>query len=162
MIDAVHSLLSLFSVCLKTRADLQAENLMLRYQLEVFRRATPKRVRITKVDRLIFVWLYRLWPASIRALRIVRPKTLVRWHREGFRVFWRWKSRPRAGRPRVGTELRALIRQMTTIGQDEQSSVIYGMNKRAKNEGAVVKELPLVEIVPNLIHFMSERLPEFS
>ena len=113
MIDAVHSLLSLFSVCLKTRADLQAENLMLRYQLEVFRRATPKRVRITKVDRLIFVWLYRLWPASIRALRIVRPKTLVRWHREGFRVFWRWKSRPRTGRPRVGTELRALIRQMT-------------------------------------------------
>ena len=86
---------------------------MLRYQLDVLRRSIPKRVRMTKIDRLIFVWLYRLWPASIRAIRIVHPKTLIRWHREGFRLYWRWKSRPRGGRPRVSAELRALIRQMS-------------------------------------------------
>lgn len=114
MIDAFTFLLSHLSVCLRTRADLQAENLMLRYQLDVLRRSVPKRVSLTKIDRLILVWLFRLWPASIGALRIVRPKTLVRWHRAGFRLYWRWKSRPLGGRPRVSAELRALIRQMST------------------------------------------------
>jgi hypothetical protein len=108
MIDAFSSLLSLFTVWLKTRVDLRAENLMLRYQLDVLQRSIPKRVRMTKIDRLIFVWLYRLWPASIGAIRIIHPKTLIRWHREGFRLYWRWKSRPRNGRPRVSAELRAL------------------------------------------------------
>lgn len=113
MIDAFFALLSRFSVCLKSRADLQAENLILRYQLDVLRRSLPKRVPIAKIDRFIFVWLYRLWPASIRAVRIVHPKTLIRWHREGVRLYWRWKSLPRGGRPRVGAELRALIHQMS-------------------------------------------------
>jgi len=113
MIDAFFALLSRFSVCLKSRADLQAENLILRYQLDVLRRSKPKRIPIARIDRFIFVWLYRLWPASIRAVRIVHPKTLIRWHREGFRLYWRWKSLPRGGRPRVGAELRALIRQMS-------------------------------------------------
>lgn len=97
---------------LKSRADLQAENLMLRQQIVVLRRSAPKGVRVTKIDRLIFVWLYRLWPASIRSVRIVHPKTLVRWHRDGFRLYWRWKSRTRSGRPKVSTELRSLIQQM--------------------------------------------------
>lgn len=113
MIDAIRVLISQFSVCLKTRVDVQAENLMLRHQLEVLSRSVPKRVRVTKIDRQIFVWLYRLRPTSIGALRIVRPKTLVRWHREGFRIYWRWKSRPRGGRPKVNAELRSLIRQMS-------------------------------------------------
>jgi len=113
MIDTLYCLLSQLSAGLKTRVDLQAENLMLRYQLDVLRRSAPKRVPLRKIDRLILVWLYRLWPASIGALRIVHPKTLIRWHREGFRLYWRWKSRPRGGWPRVSAELRALIRQMS-------------------------------------------------
>ena len=86
---------------------------MLRYQLDMLLRPSRKRVRTTRVDRLRFVWLYRLWPRSVRALMIVHPKTLIRWHREGFRWYWRWKSRRRGGRPRVNTEIRQLVRQMS-------------------------------------------------
>ena len=72
--------------CLKSRADLQAENLMLRHQIGVLRRcrSASRRVRTTGIDRVSFVWLYRLWPTSLNALQIIHPKTLVRWHRQGF------------------------------------------------------------------------------
>jgi len=78
----------------------------------VLRRKLRGRIRLSNGDRLFFVWLYRLFPAVTRALLIIRPDTLVRWHRAGFRYYWRWKSRRRIGRPKIEYELRALIRRM--------------------------------------------------
>jgi hypothetical protein len=98
---------------LRARVELQIENLVLRHQIEILKRTARKRARLSKTDRLIFTWLLRLWPKSAQLVRIVHPKTLVRWHRQGFRLYWRWKSRRRGGRPRAPDETRALVRQMT-------------------------------------------------
>ena len=83
---------------------------MLRHQVNILRRRAAGRLRLSNVDRLVFVWLYRLCPAVVDAVAIVRPETLIRWHRQGFRAFWRWKSCSRAGRPAVSAEIRELIR----------------------------------------------------
>ncbi len=96
-----------------SRAALQAEIVVLRHQLNVLRRRSPKRAALCNIDRLVFVGLYRLVPQVLDALKIVKPETLIRWHRTGFRCYWRWKSRPRGGRPRTPTEIRLLIRQMS-------------------------------------------------
>jgi transposase InsO family protein len=79
----------------------------------VLRRRSHGRVRLTNHDRLFFIWLYRWFPAILQVLTIIRPETLVRLHRAGFRGYWRWKSRPRGGRPQISTELRVLIRRMS-------------------------------------------------
>ncbi len=113
MIQTLRLLLGQVGTSLKSRAELQLENLALRHQIEVLTRSAPKRVRLTRADRVIFTWLLRLWPQVAQFIRVVHPKTLARWHRQGFRVYWRWKSRPRGGRPKVPAELRALIRQMS-------------------------------------------------
>jgi hypothetical protein len=94
-------------------ARLEAEILVLRQQINVLRRKSPKRVVFSNVDRLVFVGLYRLVPGIVDALAILQPKTVIRWHRAGFRSFWRWKSRRRGGRPRVPVEIRRLIRNMS-------------------------------------------------
>jgi transposase InsO family protein len=94
------------------RARLEAENLILRQQLIVLRRRHPKRVRLLNIDRLLFVWLYRLYPSLLDAIIIIQPETVIGWHRRGFRTYWRWKSRHVGGRPRIDSEIRALIRRM--------------------------------------------------
>jgi hypothetical protein len=76
----------------RSRASLQAEILTLRHQLNVLRRKSPQRLGFTSIDRLVFAGLYRLAPGVLDALRIVRPETVIRWHRSGFRAYWRWKS----------------------------------------------------------------------
>ena len=113
MIHFLRLILTQVLISLRSRAELQTENLFLRHQIEILKRSSPTRANLTKTDRLIFVWLLRLWPKSRRLVRIVHPKTLVRWHREGFRFYWRWRSRRPLGRPRVSTEIRALVRQMS-------------------------------------------------
>src|SRR3954451_18149305 len=92
----------------RERSSLEGEVIALRHQLNVLRRSTPKRPALKALDRLIFIWLYRLTPTVLDAVTIVRPETIVRWHRTGFRTFWRWKSRRRPGRPKVPLELRQL------------------------------------------------------
>ena len=94
----------------RSRAALEAEILVLRHQLNVLRRKSPKRVTLGSIDRLLLVGLYRLAPGVLDALKIIRPETLIRWHRAGFRAFWRWKSRPRGGRPRTPADIRRLLR----------------------------------------------------
>ena len=94
------------------RARLETENLILRQQLVVLRRKSPKRVRLWNIDRLLFVWSYRLYPSLLDAIIIVQPETVIRWHRRGFRAYLRWKSRHLGGRPQTATEIRALIRRM--------------------------------------------------
>jgi transposase InsO family protein len=93
--------------------SLRAENLALRHQLNVLHRRSPKRPVFSNFDRLIIICLYRIAPRVLDALTIVDPATVVRWHRAGFRPFWRWKSRRRAGRPKVPLEVRQLIREMS-------------------------------------------------
>jgi hypothetical protein len=83
-----------------------------RQQIIVLRRTAPKRLGFNVFDRMILVGLYRLFPDFRSALAIVSPETVVRWHRAGFRAYWRWKSRPRWGRPKVSLEIRHLIREM--------------------------------------------------
>jgi transposase InsO family protein len=97
----------------KSKLRLQAENAVLRHQLIVLRRRPHGRVQLTNHDRWFFVQLYRWFPSILKVLMIVRPETLLRWHRPGSRCHWRWKSRRRAGRPQIETELRALIRRMS-------------------------------------------------
>jgi hypothetical protein len=97
----------------RSRASLEAENLTLRHQLGVLRRRSPKRLTFSNVDRLIFATLYRFSPGVANTLAILEPETVVRWHRAGFRLFRRWKSRRRLGRPKVPLEIRQLIREMS-------------------------------------------------
>ena len=97
----------------KSKLRLEAENAVLRHQLNVLRRRLHGHVRLTNSDRWFFIQLYRWFPAILQVLTIIRPETLVRWHRAGFRRYWRWKSNTRRGRPQIQTELRVLIRQMS-------------------------------------------------
>jgi hypothetical protein len=97
----------------KSKSRLEAENAALRHQLIVLRRKVQGRVRLTNNDRLFFVQLYRWFPSVLKAITIIRPETIVRWHRAGFRRYWRWKSRSPGGRPQIDTDLRALIRRMS-------------------------------------------------
>jgi transposase InsO family protein len=97
----------------RSRVALEAENLALRQQINVLRRTGPKRPAFNRADRLIFVGLWRLFPNVRASLAIVKPDTLVRWHRAGFKAYWRWKSRSRSGRPTVPLEIRHLIRDMS-------------------------------------------------
>src|SRR5512144_3018860 len=91
----------------------KAENAALRYQLIVLRRKVRGRIRLTNGDRLVFIQLYRWFPSALKDITVIRPETLVRWHRAGFRCYWRWKSRLRGGRPQISAELRVLIRRIS-------------------------------------------------
>ena len=97
----------------RPRAALQAEVLVLRHQLNVLRRKSPKRLAFGNVDRLVFTALYHVAPGVLDALKILKPQTVIRWHRAGFRTYWRWKSRPRGGRPKTPADIRQLIRDMS-------------------------------------------------
>src|SRR6201988_5548853 len=92
----------------KSKLRLEAENAVLRHQLIVLRRTLQGRVRLTNHDRWLLIQLYRWFPSILQVLAIIRPETLVRWHRAGFRHYWRWKSRRRGWRPAIDTELRVL------------------------------------------------------
>src|SRR5262249_17595407 len=92
---------------------LEAENAALRRQLIVLQRQVRGRVQFTNSDRLFFLQLYRWFPLIVKAMTTIRPETLVRWHRAGFRRYWRWKSRNLGGRPPIDAGLRALIREMS-------------------------------------------------
>ena len=113
MIGLLCFALAILASPFKSKSRLEAENAMLRHQLNVLRRRPHGRVQLTNHDRWFFVQLYRWFPSILKVLMIVRPETLLRWHRAGFRCYWRWKSRRRAGRPQIDTELRALIRRMS-------------------------------------------------
>jgi hypothetical protein len=110
MVGLIFLFLNLVSSLFKSKSGLEAENAALRRQLTVLRRKVCGRVQFTNNDRLFFIQLYRWFPAILKAMTIIRPETLVRWHRAGFRRYWRWKSR---NRPRIDAGLRALIRRMS-------------------------------------------------
>ncbi len=110
MLKHVRSIVSALARRFRSRAVLELENLALRHQLHVLRRQRPTRPRLFTLDRLLWVWLYRLWPRCLDTIVLVKPATVVQWHRQGFRLFWRWRSR--SGRPSVDRDIRKLIQQM--------------------------------------------------
>jgi hypothetical protein len=124
---AILPLLGLFVADLfKSRSQLEAENLFLRHQLNVALRRAPPRLQLRGSDRALMVWLVTLWPSLLGVARVVQPDTILRWHRAGFRVFWRWKSRNRAGRPRIDRGLRELIQRMSRENPLWGASRIHG------------------------------------
>jgi hypothetical protein len=113
MIALLWFFLTLLASPFKSKSRLEAENAALRHQLIVLQRGVSGRVQLTNGDRLFLVMLYRWFPSILKAITIIRPETLVRWHRVGFRRYWRWKSRSLGGRPQVDADLRALIQRMS-------------------------------------------------
>ena len=105
MIALLWFLLTLFASPLKSKSRLEAENAALRYQLIVLRRKVGGRVRLTNGDRLFLIQLYRWFPSVLKVITVIRPETLVRWHRAGFRRYWCWKSRPFGGRPQISAAI---------------------------------------------------------
>jgi hypothetical protein len=99
MLKHLRSIVAVVARRFRSRAVVELENLALRHQLHVLRRQRPGRLRLFTIDRLLWVWLYRLWPRCLDTMVLVKPATVVQWHRQGFRLFWRWRSR--TGRPVV-------------------------------------------------------------
>src|SRR2546429_5713926 len=126
MIGLLCCALAVLASPFKSKLRLQAENAVLRHQLIVLRRRLHGRVRLTNHDRWFFIQLYRWFPSILKVLTIIQPETLVRWHRAGFRCYWRWKSRPLGGRPQIETELRALIRRISVENPLWAAPRIYG------------------------------------
>jgi hypothetical protein len=110
----------------KSRSRLEAENVFLRHQLNLALRQKPPRIRLRGSDRALLVWMVRLWPRLLNAVQVVQSETILRWHRAGFRTFWRWRSRNRAGRPKIDRELRELIRRMSMENALWGASRIHG------------------------------------
>src|SRR6202165_5349783 len=112
MIALLSAVGSLLSFRVRSRASLELELVALQHQVTVLRRQRPGRPRLFSTDRLLWTWLYRLWPQVLNTMVLVKPATVVQWHRKGFRLYWRRRSR-RLGRPRMNREIRDLIRQMS-------------------------------------------------
>src|ERR1700687_5707161 len=124
MLKHVHSIVAAIARRFRSRAVSELENLALRHQLHVLRRQRTGRPRLFTIDRLLWVWLYRIWPRCLDAMVLVKPATVVQWHRQGFRLFWRWRSR--SGRPSVDRETRDLVRQMSSANPLWGASRIHG------------------------------------
>jgi putative transposase len=112
MITILSALVSVPSFRFRSRASLELELVALRHQLTVLRRQRPRRLRLHSADRLLWVCLYRVWPRVLDALVLAKPATVVKWHRKGFRIYWRWRSGC-PGRPKTSAEIRTLIRRMS-------------------------------------------------
>jgi hypothetical protein len=126
MIALAYFVLAVLASPFKSKSRLEAENAALRHQLIVLRRKVRGRAHLTNGDRWFFIQLYRWFPSILEALTIIRPETLVRWHRVGFRFYWCWKSRTRGGRPQIETDLRGLIRRISIENPLWGAPRIYG------------------------------------
>ena len=126
MFAILHALGMFVADLFKSRSRLEAENLFLRHQLTIAMRRAPPRLRLRGSDRALLIWMTRLW-ANLRGMaQVVQPETILRWHRAGFKVFWRWKSRNRAGRPKIDRGLRDLIQRMSRKNGLWGASRIHG------------------------------------
>ena len=126
MLAILHALGMLVADVFKSRRRLEAENLLLRHQLTIALRRAPPRLRLLDSDRALLTWMTRFWPSLLDAVQVVQPETVLRWHRAGFKMVWRWKSRHRAGRPRIDRGLRDLIRRMSRENPLWGASRIHG------------------------------------
>ena len=124
---AILHALGMFVVDLfKSQCRLEAENLFLRHQLNIALRRAPPRLQFCGSDCALLIWMTKLWPSLLGAVQVVQPETILRWHRAGFKVFWRWKSKNRAGRPKIDRGLRDLIQRMSKENPLWGASRIHG------------------------------------
>jgi hypothetical protein len=126
MFAILHALGMFVADLFKSRCRLEAENLFLRHQVNIALLRAPLRLRLRGGDRALLIWMTRLWPSLLGAAQVVQPETILRWHRAGFKVFWRWKSRNRAGRPKIDRGLRDLIQRMSKENRLWGTSRIHG------------------------------------
>ena len=110
----------------KLRSRLEAENLFLSHQLNIALRRAPAYLRLHGSDRALLVWMTKLWPSLLGVAQLVQPETVLRWHRGGFKIFWRRKSRNRAGRPQIDRGLRDLIQRMSRENPQWGAAPIHG------------------------------------
>jgi len=143
------ALLGALRAALRTRTDLALENLALRQQLALLSRRS-KRPRFGRLDRAFWLWLSNRWSGWRQALYLVRPETVIRWHRQGFRAFWTWKShRGRPGRPLVGSEIADLVRTMALANPLWGAPRIHGellkLGLDVSQEGPPPSSRPLIQ-----------------
>ena len=136
---------------LKSRRDLTLENVALRHQLMVLQRL-PGNPRLKDRDRLFWIWLRRVWPGWRRTLVLVQPATVVNWHRNGFRAYWRWKSRAKGGRPRIDPTVQKLIRDMWNSNPTWGKPRIQAELRQDRNRGQRLHNsaLPATSAQPTL------------
>src|SRR5438105_3985631 len=138
----VLALLGAARAALRSHTDLALENLALRQQLALLRQHS-KRPRFGRRDRAFWVWLSKRWAGWREALHVVRPETVIRWHRQGFRAFWTWKSRRgRTGRPSVGSEVAELVRTMALANPLWGAPRIHGELLKLGFEGVAAHRCP--------------------
>jgi putative transposase len=125
VIDTIGALVAAFAVFFRSRLDLSLEVLALRQQLVVLKRKS-KRPVLSRFDRLFWIMLRNVWPRWSDVLAIVKPATVIAWHRKGFQLYWRWRSRRRSDRPGITKEVRRLIRQMRLENADWGAPKIHG------------------------------------
>src|SRR5271167_3616731 len=145
MIALICFVLAVLASLFKSKSRLEAENAVLRHQLIVLRRRVRGRAQPTNNDRWFLVPMYRWFPPILKVVTIVQPETLVRWHRAGFRRYWRWKSNSRGGRPRIEIELRALIRHLGGLAEFERELIRTRTGEgreRAKARGVILGRKP--------------------
>ena len=126
MFAILHALGMFVADLFKSRCRLEAENLFLRHQLSIALRRAPPRLRLHGSDRALLVWMTQLWPRLLGATQVVQPETILRWHRAGFKAFWRWNSRNRAGRSKIDRSLRDLIQRMSKENPQWGAGRIHG------------------------------------
>ncbi len=125
MADLILALLAALRVFFRSRGDTALEVLALRQQVAVLKRKRP-RPRLNRLDRLFWTTLHHFWSRWTDVLVIVKPETVVGWHRAWFRLYWRWRSRPRGGRPKITDEIRVLIRRLAEEKVDWGAPKIHG------------------------------------
>jgi putative transposase len=125
VLNVIAAFLAAIRVFFRGRMDISLEVLALRQQVAVLKRKRPRPL-LNRLDRLFWTSLRHMWPRWSDVLVIVKPETVVGWHRAGFRLYWRWRSRPRGGRPKVGEEVRILIRRMASENLDWGAPKIHG------------------------------------
>ena len=151
MRSVIASVLLTLPASFRDRTALQLEILALRHQLNVVNRSRPQRLRLTRTDRLLWVWLSCVWEGWRDAIVIVKPETVLAWHRRGLRLFWTWKSRRRLGRPAVPQEVRQLIRTMAEANPLWGAPRIHGeLLKLGLNisQATVAKYIPGTDVRP--------------
>jgi hypothetical protein len=124
MVALICFVLAVLASPFKSKSRLEAENAVLRHQLIVLQRKVRGRAHLTNNDRWFFVQMYRWFPSILKVVTIIEPETLVRWHRAGFRRYWRWKSRSRGGRPQIDLALQLFfLRRSESMGNHDSEIV---------------------------------------
>jgi putative transposase len=166
MVAILCALASIFEFRVRSRASLELELIALRHQVTVLRRQRPGRPHLSSLDRLLWVLLYRIWPQVLDAMVLIKPTTVVRWHRNGFRALWRWRSR-RPGRPKIDVEIRDLIGRMSRANPLWGAPRIHGELLKLGikvSQATVGRWLPWRPKVPSPTwrSFLRNHLPEIA